>query len=67
LTLLLSAGEFACALFSPKLLVPIVVENDKSQKSGLPKTRSASESTKKLLDELDNTVKHEDGAKRNEK
>jgi len=62
LTLLLSAGEVVCALYAPKLLVPVLGEPVKSVKSDSQGkiVRSGDESSKKLLDELDGTVAHDD-------
>ncbi len=58
LTLLLSAGEIACAWLSPKLLKAVPGEAVRTEKTtGQSKIAHAgNESAKKLLDELDGTV-----------
>ena len=63
LTLLLSAGELACAWYAPKLLAPAFAESG-SQKGGSASARpGGTDSVKKLIDELDG-MKHDSGSKR---
>jgi len=68
LTLLLSIGELVCAYLTPKLLAPAAAETAITEKTATQgKTvRSGNESSKKLLDELDDTVTR-DNAKNNGK
>lgn len=54
LTLLFSAAEFACALYSPALLKSAAVETVKSAQQG---------NTKKLIDELNESVVRDTAAK----
>ena len=60
LTLLISAGEVGCAWFSPKLLA--AAAEGKTERAGSQGKNIRSgrvESSKKLLDELDDTVKRD--------